>query len=276
MLMRQPGPKSMSRRATPSHAACRTAMRRAAAIHGDMDQHGRMSVLAAFRAGTHHVLVATDVAARGLDIKSIKSVVNYDAAKDIDTHVHRVGRTGRAGDREGVAHTLVTPREARFAGEPWLLPDDCACVRMVIPKALWRVACCWRNDRGARPASHRPVFSLPGWRFLLLACVFHRSELAAAASRSCLGPLPFSCASVVCLDWQRSCLFADAASCLLHLLFYRLWLLCLLFSAHRLPAVLHPTRMPEQAVRFPWHCRFCDMSCADADACRAQGIWLRA
>ena len=92
-------------------------LRRAAAIHGDMDQHARMAVLGAFKAGAHHVLVATDVAARGLDIKSIKSVVNYDTAKDIDTHVHRVGRTGRAGDRDGVAYTLVAPKEARFAGD---------------------------------------------------------------------------------------------------------------------------------------------------------------
>ena len=89
---------------------------RAVAIHGDMDQHGRMATLADFKAGKQHVLVATDVAARGLDIKSIKSVVNYDAGKDIDTHVHRIGRTGRAGDKEGVAYTLVTPRETRFAG----------------------------------------------------------------------------------------------------------------------------------------------------------------
>lgn len=93
------------------HASCR-----AVAIHGDMDQHSRMATLADFKAGKQHVLVATDVAARGLDIKSIKSVVNYDAGKDIDTHVHRIGRTGRAGDKEGVAYTLVTPRETRFAG----------------------------------------------------------------------------------------------------------------------------------------------------------------
>ena len=81
-----------------------------------MDQHTRMQVLGDFKAGKHHVLVATDVAARGLDIKSIKTVVNVDAARDIDTHVHRVGRTGRAGDKDGVAHTLVTPSEASFAG----------------------------------------------------------------------------------------------------------------------------------------------------------------
>jgi hypothetical protein len=52
-------------------------------------QFSRMKVLDAFKSGQHHLLVATDVAARGLDIKSIKTVINYDAAKDIDTHIHR-------------------------------------------------------------------------------------------------------------------------------------------------------------------------------------------
>lgn len=85
-----------------------------------MDQHSRMAVLHDYKAGKQHVLVATDVAARGLDIKSIKSVVNYDAAKEVDTHVHRIGRTGRAGDKEGVAYTLITPYETRFAGGPAL------------------------------------------------------------------------------------------------------------------------------------------------------------
>ncbi|KAJ7565134.1 hypothetical protein O6H91_02G049400 [Diphasiastrum complanatum] len=88
-----------------------------AALHGDKDQASRMEVLKKFKSGVFHVLVATDVAARGLDIKSIKSVVNFDIAKDMDSHVHRIGRTGRAGDKEGVAHTLVTQKEARFAGE---------------------------------------------------------------------------------------------------------------------------------------------------------------
>ena len=54
-----------------------------------MLQYSRMQVLDGFRAGTYHVLVATDVAARGLDIKSIKTVINYEAAKDVDTHIHR-------------------------------------------------------------------------------------------------------------------------------------------------------------------------------------------
>lgn len=95
-----------------------------------MDQHSRMAVLHDYKAGKHHVLVATDVAARGLDIKSIKSVVNYDAAKEVDTHVHRIGRTGRAGDKEGVAYTLITPYENRFAGDSccWSCPASAACV----------------------------------------------------------------------------------------------------------------------------------------------------
>lgn len=89
---------------------------RAVALHGDMGQASRMQVLKGYREGVHHVLVATDVAARGLDIKSVKTVINYDAAKDNDTHVHRVGRTGRAGDKEGVAYTLLTTAQGGAAG----------------------------------------------------------------------------------------------------------------------------------------------------------------
>ncbi|KAL7151066.1 hypothetical protein ABFS83_04G006500 [Erythranthe nasuta] len=88
-----------------------------AALHGDKDQSSRMEILQKFKSGTYHVLIATDVAARGLDIKSIKSVVNFDIAKDMDMHVHRIGRTGRAGDKDGTAYTLITQKEVRFAGE---------------------------------------------------------------------------------------------------------------------------------------------------------------
>ncbi|XP_065860313.1 DEAD-box ATP-dependent RNA helicase 24 isoform X1 [Euphorbia lathyris] len=88
-----------------------------AALHGDKDQASRMETLQKFKSGVFHVLIATDVAARGLDIKSIKSVVNFDIARDMDMHVHRIGRTGRAGDKDGTAHTLITQKEARFAGE---------------------------------------------------------------------------------------------------------------------------------------------------------------
>ncbi|XP_057966710.1 DEAD-box ATP-dependent RNA helicase 24 isoform X2 [Malania oleifera] len=88
-----------------------------AALHGDKDQASRMDILQKFKCGIYHVLIATDVAARGLDIKSIKSVVNFDIARDMDMHVHRIGRTGRAGDKDGIAYTLITQKEARFAGE---------------------------------------------------------------------------------------------------------------------------------------------------------------
>ncbi|KAL5983523.1 hypothetical protein ACLOJK_017610 [Asimina triloba] len=90
---------------------------KAAALHGDKDQASRMEILQKFKSGAYHVLIATDVAARGLDIKSIKTVVNFDIARDMDMHVHRIGRTGRAGDKDGTAYTLITQKEARFAGE---------------------------------------------------------------------------------------------------------------------------------------------------------------
>lgn len=84
-------------------------------IHGDIDQYSRMEALKKFKGGAVHVLVATDVAARGLDVRSVKAVVNFDVAASLDTHVHRVGRTGRAGDRDGTAYTLVMPHESRMA-----------------------------------------------------------------------------------------------------------------------------------------------------------------
>ncbi|XP_077170383.1 ATP-dependent RNA helicase DDX42 isoform X1 [Paroedura picta] len=85
-------------------------------LHGDMDQSERNKVISDFKKGTFPVLVATDVAARGLDIPSIKTVINYDVARDIDTHTHRIGRTGRAGEK-GVAYTLLTPKDSNFAGD---------------------------------------------------------------------------------------------------------------------------------------------------------------
>jgi ATP-dependent RNA helicase DDX42 len=88
---------------------------RVAGLHGDMDQHSRMAVLNAFKAGSTHVLVATDVAARGLDIRTVRTVINYDTARSIESHVHRIGRTGRAGDRDGVALTLLLPHETAMA-----------------------------------------------------------------------------------------------------------------------------------------------------------------
>jgi len=83
----------------------------AAAIHGDLDQRDRDQVLLQFTNNTCPVLVASDVAARGLDIPALAMVVNFELPRDGDTYVHRIGRTGRAGET-GQAFSLVTPAEA--------------------------------------------------------------------------------------------------------------------------------------------------------------------
>jgi len=85
----------------------------AAALHGGLSQEQRDRVMGRFRDGALDVLVATDVAARGLDIEHISHVVNFDVPSSPDAYVHRIGRTGRAG-REGTAITLVEPREHRL------------------------------------------------------------------------------------------------------------------------------------------------------------------
>ncbi len=82
-------------------------------IHGDLTQQKRMSVLRAFRAGELDILVATDVAARGLDISGVTHVYNYDIPQDPDSYVHRIGRTGRAG-KNGISVTFVTPNELGY------------------------------------------------------------------------------------------------------------------------------------------------------------------
>ncbi|MBK6792687.1 MAG: DEAD/DEAH box helicase [Anaerolineales bacterium] len=84
----------------------------AEAIHGDLDQNARERVLGRFRSNQLKVLVATDVAARGLDIDDISHVFNYHLPDDAEVYVHRIGRTGRAG-KTGVAITLLSPKERR-------------------------------------------------------------------------------------------------------------------------------------------------------------------
>ena len=80
------------------------------ALHGDMKQIQRDRVMARFRAGSIDVLIATDVAARGIDVDDVDIVFNYDVPQDVEYYVHRIGRTGRAG-RTGKSVTFVAPRE---------------------------------------------------------------------------------------------------------------------------------------------------------------------
>jgi len=83
---------------------------RVKALHGDMSQGQRDGVMIAFKGGRERLLVATDVAARGLDIKGVSHVVNYDIPNSPDIYVHRIGRTGRVG-RSGRSITLITPKQ---------------------------------------------------------------------------------------------------------------------------------------------------------------------
>ena len=82
-------------------------------IHGDMKQERREKVLRKFKRGSIKILVATDVAARGLDISGVSHVFNFDLPQDPESYVHRIGRTGRAGQK-GISFTFVTPREREY------------------------------------------------------------------------------------------------------------------------------------------------------------------
>jgi ATP-dependent RNA helicase RhlE len=84
---------------------------KAAFLQGNLSQNRRRAAMDGFRDGTHRILVATDIAARGLDVASISHVINYDMPDTVDAYTHRIGRTGRAA-RNGDAFTLVTPDDA--------------------------------------------------------------------------------------------------------------------------------------------------------------------
>ena len=86
---------------------------RAEGIHGDLDQNKRLRVIRDFKNDQIDILVATDVAARGLDISGVTHVYNYDIPQDPESYVHRIGRTGRAG-QEGMSVTFVTPNEMDY------------------------------------------------------------------------------------------------------------------------------------------------------------------
>jgi superfamily II DNA/RNA helicase len=95
----------------------------AGALHGDMDQRARMATLEAFRGNKLKLLVASDVAARGLDIPDVSHVFNFDVPIHAEDYVHRIGRTGRAG-RSGSAFTLVSKRDSKYLGAILALTGD--------------------------------------------------------------------------------------------------------------------------------------------------------
>ncbi|MFT4149565.1 MAG: DEAD/DEAH box helicase [Paracoccaceae bacterium] len=125
----------------------------AAAIHGDLDQSQRMRTLDSFRDGSLQLLVASDVAARGLDIPSVSHVFNFDVPSHPEDYVHRIGRTGRAG-RLGKAFTISVPSDEKY------LTNIQNLVKQDIPKgelpegfSLEEVA--RTDDRGERPSRSR-------------------------------------------------------------------------------------------------------------------------
>jgi ATP-dependent RNA helicase RhlE len=136
----------------------------AAAIHGNKSQPQRERALAAFRDGLVRVLVATDIAARGLDIDGVTQVINYELPNVPEQYVHRIGRTARAG-ADGEALAFCAPEErpflrdieklTRVALEPWPLPADFVVRAARMPRPAPEAA------RPARPAPQRPARSGP-------------------------------------------------------------------------------------------------------------------
>jgi superfamily II DNA/RNA helicase len=115
---------------------------RTAALHGDKSQDERLKSLAAFKAGEVDLLVATDVAARGLDIADLPAVFNFDVPFNAEDYVHRIGRTGRAG-ASGIAMTLVTREDARLVAD----------IEKLIKKKIELEAIELDDDRPRRTAS---------------------------------------------------------------------------------------------------------------------------
>lgn len=88
----------------------------ASALNGDMNQSAREKVIAQLKNGSADIIIATDVAARGIDVERVSHVINFDIPHDVEAYIHRIGRTGRAG-RQGTALLFVTPREKRLLNE---------------------------------------------------------------------------------------------------------------------------------------------------------------
>ena len=126
---------------------------RAAALHGDKSQDERLKALEAFKAGEVDLLVCTDVAARGLDIKDVPAVFNYDVPFNAEDYVHRIGRTGRAG-ASGLAVTLVTDHDGRHVADIEKLTKKKIDLEPA-PMADFRPARRSRSDDDYRPRRER-------------------------------------------------------------------------------------------------------------------------
>jgi superfamily II DNA/RNA helicase len=129
----------------------------AAALHGDLDQSVRTRTLDGFRTGDVQFLVASDVAARGLDIPAVSHIFNFDVPFHADDYVHRIGRTGRAG-RSGHTYMLVTPRDSKYMDAIERLLGKSLSRHMLpgLAEAVQaRPADSHHRDRGRRGSSHR-------------------------------------------------------------------------------------------------------------------------
>ncbi|MDP1927630.1 MAG: DEAD/DEAH box helicase [Thiobacillus sp.] len=167
------------------------------AIHGDKTQQERIKALDMFKAGTLRVLVATDVAARGIDIEALPFVVNYDLPHNAEDYVHRIGRTGRAGAK-GEAISLVSESETRYLKDIEKLigtPLEPTIVPGFEPGAADVPAYESRPPRSERPAE-RPVVERPVERPVVERAVAPSPERSApraqrAASRDALFDSPY-------------------------------------------------------------------------------------
>ena len=133
-------------------------------LHGGIDQYDRDSVITDFKSGRARLLVATSVAARGLDVKQLILVVNYDSPNHYEDYVHRCGRTGRAGNK-GYAYTFLTPDQERYAGD---VVKAMELSGAEVPEDLRKV---WDNYKAKQEAEGKKVkagtggFSGKGFKF---------------------------------------------------------------------------------------------------------------
>jgi ATP-dependent RNA helicase DDX3X len=118
----------------------------AASIHGDRTQQEREAALEAFKSGQVQILVATDVASRGLDISNVKHVINYDLPHDIDDYVHRIGRTGRAGN-DGYATAFFNEKNGNIASDLVVLLEEAG---QEVEYWLKEISHC-NSNRGTKP-----------------------------------------------------------------------------------------------------------------------------